>query len=360
MGSSSSENVRQSGASSLEIGGRLTVEPMHVPAQHDVHSAPLITTLADELPKHKTNLEKYRGKEYLGLPQRTLSGIDNAISGFRGLMLLAAPPNVGKTALGVQIGLDIVKHNPDTCFLFVSMEMSRWDIMTRMLCRLAHIDYDELVRGQFCPPNGRQDSQQQLRDAEIALGELGRRIRILDDEAPSLEVIRRELEALKLQTGTSKAFILVDYLQIWSIPDGTQGRIHSDLDADKYRIGAMKQLRSTGDAVLVISEVRKQSGTGGLSDPNTTAALADVMGSARAGYTPDMVFILRPKDVASASQSSKPRKLYNDETPPTLPASLLVQELEFQIVKGRDGVTKRTIPLKFYYTRHRFEEASGR
>ncbi len=322
-------------------------------------ACPRVITLADDLAKHKTELEKYRGQEHLGLPQRTLPNIDKTISGFRGLMLLAAPPNIGKTALGVQIGLDIVKHNPDTCFLFVSMEMSRWEIMTRMLCRLSQVDYGTLVRGEYQPHDCKLGVQQQIHQAEVALGDLGQRIRILDDEEPSLEVIRKELETLKLQTGTRKAFILVDYLQIWSIPDKSQWRIHSELDADKCRISAMKKLRSPEDAVLVISEVRKTGAGEKPSDQSTSAALADVMGSARAGYAADMVFILRSKDGLPTTQPSpKPRKHYPDE-PERSTTAPCIQRLEFQIVKGRDGVHKRTIPLNFYYNLLRFEEASG-
>lgn len=360
MTNSGAEQVRLKDASRSESGGRPNLEIVGSPTQSNVNSPRLITTLADDLPQHKTKLEQYRGKKFLGLPQNTLPTLDKAISGFRGLMLLAAPPNMGKTALGVQIGLDIVKTNPDACFFFVSMEMSRWDIMTRMLCRLAQVNYDTLARGNPPHHNLQDDVQLKVNKAEEHLRNWGQRIHILDDPEPSLDLIQTKLAALKRHTGASTAFILIDYLQIWSIPNEVKGRIHSDLDADKYRIGAMKQLQSTGDAVLVISEVRK-AGTGDKpSDQSPSAALADVMGSARAGYTPDMVFILRPKDNQTASQSpSKGHRRYDQEedTSSTLP---VFQRLELHIVKGRDGVTKRTIPLNFYYNLHQFEETNGR
>ena len=50
-------------------------------------------------------------------------------------MLLAAAPNVGKTALAVQLGTDIVVHNKDACFVFLSLEMPRAEILTRIKCR---------------------------------------------------------------------------------------------------------------------------------------------------------------------------------------------------------------------------------
>ncbi len=360
MTNSGAEQVRLKGVPLSEAGGRPNLEIVGSPTQSNVNPSPLITTLADDLLQHKARLEQHRGKDYLGLPQNTLPTLDKAISGFRGLMLLAAPPNVGKTALGVQIGLDIVKNNPDACFFFASMEMSRWDIMTRMLCRLARVSYDTLARGNPSLHSSQDKVQLQIHEAEEHLRNWGKRIHILDDPEPSLDLIQTKLAALKQHTGASTAFILIDYLQIWSIPNEVKGRIHSDIDADKYRIGAMKQLQSTGDAVLVISEVRKAGAGDKPSDQSTTAALADVMGSARAGYTPDMVFILRPKDNQTASQPpSKGHRHYaqDEDASPTLPAC---QKLELHIVKGRDGVTKRTIPLNFYYNLHHFDETNGR
>src|SRR6202012_5370163 len=96
-----------------------------------IQGAEPISSVAEELDAHSEMLVKARGKEFLGLPQRTIAKLDEATLGLRGLILLAAPPNIGKTTLATQIGMDIVKNNPDACFLFLSLEMSRFEILTR-------------------------------------------------------------------------------------------------------------------------------------------------------------------------------------------------------------------------------------
>ena len=110
------------------------------------HAEP-VRNVADELGDHEARLAQWRGREFIGLPQKTLPKLDTLTLGLRGLMLLAAAPNVGKTALAIQLGLDAVVHNKDAAFLFVSLEMSRWDMLTRLRSRLAGLDWHALVFG---------------------------------------------------------------------------------------------------------------------------------------------------------------------------------------------------------------------
>lgn len=119
---------------------RLRREGLRLKAEEILH-------VAEELRAHEERLEKWRGREYIGLPQKTLDDLDQATLGLRGLMVLAAAPNVGKTALSVQLGTDVVVHNPDACFIFLSLEMTRWDILSRIKCRLAKMDWKTLVFG---------------------------------------------------------------------------------------------------------------------------------------------------------------------------------------------------------------------
>ena len=163
-------------------------------------------------------------------------------------MLLSAAPNVGKTALGVQLGVDVVRHNEDACFLFLSLEMPRWEILTRIKCHLARMDWKTLVLGPQQEGGGRWTTftARQLEDlhqADEQLAEWGPRIQILDEAnfpAPTVEDVLGQLEALKHDTGSSRALVLVDYLQQWPIPEEDSRAFRSNLDADKWQVGAMK------------------------------------------------------------------------------------------------------------------------
>jgi hypothetical protein len=51
------------------------------------------------------------------------------------------------------------------------------------------------------------------------------------------------VEDLKASSGASRIFVAVDYLQVWPVPDTVAKHIRTDIDADKWRIGQMKELR---------------------------------------------------------------------------------------------------------------------
>lgn len=330
-----------------------------------------VRSVADELEEHDVRLRHWRGREYIGLPQRTLPKLDEMTLGLRGLMLLAAAPNVGKTTLGIQFGLDAVVHNEDAAFLFVSLEMSRWEIMTRFKSRLSGLDWQTLVFGSMgarreAEAHFTRDELTALRDAEETLRKLGNRLRILDDKnfpAPTLEKVLEQIEDLKAASGAGRVFVLVDYLQVWPVPDAMAKHIRTDLDADKWRIGQMKELRDAinGDPVLVISEARKPNDKG----DGWGADMSDVMGSARGTYTPDMVLLLRAvsdlelgqRAGASSSKGDELAEAGRERRERTEASGYAEQRLA--IVKGRDGVQRGRLDLRFNFRQSRFEESSS-
>lgn len=327
-------------------------------------------SLAEELEAHEQYLELYRGAEFIGLPQKTLPKLDTDTLGLRGLMLLAAAPNVGKTTLAVQWGVDVVRNNADACFLFLSLEMLRGDILSKVKCRHAELDWATLVFGSD-KRRGRGEGafftsqeQERLRTAEQDIAQWGDRVLILDQRncpSPTVETVLEHLAALKARTGASKGFLLVDYLQVFPIPPALARTVRSDLDADKWRIGAMKDLRdATKDAVLVISESRKPDQKGGLWG----GSMEDVMGSARGSYTPDMVFLLR-----AFSAQELAGELVETKTAGKVRENALVREAAkvrcaaekagrayttLRIAKGRDGVLRGEHPLTFHFKQSRF------
>lgn len=313
--------------------------------------APL--SLDQELAGHAAHLVRARGRALVGLGQGAIVRLDRSTLGLRGLMLLAAAPNVGKTTLAMQLGLDVVRMNPEACLLFVSLEMSRADIMTRLLCNLSRLDWKTVILGGDGPDEGGMTTQaeQALAQAQTELAELGRRILILDEEnfpRPTIEGLVAELNALKSRSGCTRALILVDYLQVFPLPSGPGAPAVPDRDADMWRVGALKSLRDqSGEAVLAISEVAKpapgQAWAGGLSD---------IAGSSRAIYTPDMVFLLQnlTEDEALRQIGGDPRAARQQMQ------QLGITFLRMVVAKGRDGVVRDTINLTFYHRQSRFAE----
>jgi len=210
--------------------------------------------LVDDIPAHVERINRFRGCQYIGLVQQSIRKLDECTLGFRGLMVLGAPPNVGKTVLTVQWGTDVVLRHPEACFVFMSLEMSRWDIMTLILCRLARMNWHMLVLGSRVSGQSTFTEEESARidQAEKQMKKIGSRILILDERnfpAPTLEGLLGHIRDLKGKTGATRAFVLVDYLQVWQPPDHVLQTLRSDIEADKWRIGQMKDLRdSLGDS----------------------------------------------------------------------------------------------------------------
>jgi DNA primase len=127
-------------------------------------------------------------------------------------------------------------------------------------------------------------------------------------------------------------------------------------EADKWRIGQMKELRDgrgSANTVQVISEARKPTNDaqGWASD------MASIMGAARGIYTPDMVLLLNPLSDQELGRLDGDKG--NDE------AGKKIREREAEegfarqrlsIVKGRDGVQRGRVDLRFHFRQSRFEE----
>ena len=329
-----------------------------------VSKAEPVRNLADELPDVLARLEKTRGRDFMGLPTKTLPKLDSMTLGLRGLMLLAAAPNCGKTVLGIQFGLDIVENNPDAAFLFVSLEMSRHEIYQRFFTRLSGVDWRTLVLGDR---NGgivsafgyTQEQYNSIMRATKKMGELGERIRVLDENnfpTPSVEKIIAQVELLKAETGCSRVFVMVDYLQVYPVPSEASKSIKSDIDTDQWRIGQMKQLAlaiGKQDPVLVISEARKPNA----KEEGWAGAMSDVMGSARGVYTPDIVMLLNPvsdTELGTLMNADKPQERGAELKERGVKRGKVPTRL--RIVKGRDGVERGDIELLFNFRKSDFYE----
>src|SRR5690606_32677131 len=134
----------------------------------------------------------YRGKEFLGLPQKTIPKLDDLLLGLRKFIMLAAAPNVGKTAITIQLGLDVLKNNDDACFVYVSLEMSREDVIDRMRCHLTPMTYKKLYFGSAKSGDQGWYSTNEMESLEVSketLAKLAPRILILSEESsPQISV----------------------------------------------------------------------------------------------------------------------------------------------------------------------------
>lgn len=310
-----------------------------------------LRSVAEEMDDFVAWRQQFLGREYLGIPQFTLPTLDRMTWGLRGLILLAAAPNVGKTTLSVQWGLDAVLHNEDTAFLFVSLEMPRKSIQARLVASLAQLHYRTVLAGSRSDGTFTSGELASIERAETRLRELRERLFIVDDKSfpePTLEKILAGVDTVRARSGARRLYILVDYLNVWPITPEAAKLQRTDGDAEKWRIGQMKELRDyvggEENAVVVISEAKKPQGAG--KDKQWAGDLSDVMGSARGTYTPDIVVLLQNVQSETPEEKKAEEALQRDGK----------AKQRLVIAKGRDGVDRGSIELTHFFRESRYEE----
>ena len=336
-----------------------------------------IVPIKNRLEFHNTMLEKFRGKKYLGLCVKTIKELNDNLLGLRKLILLAAAPNVGKTALTIQLASEVLLTEPNACLLYVSLEMSEEEIFTRMMLYHSGLNFDTYVLGSQQIKDGDEQkvlfTAEELRKIDSAtttIKTFEKRLQIIDASTCSnltADMIIKHVENIKNETKCSRAIVVVDYLQVWPMPSSQH--FSSDIEADKWRINEIKKIRDAlnkenQDPVIVISEARKPSN----NEKEWGDDLSDVMGSARGTYTPDIVLLLNP------IQSKHLKKLWEKMQMETLPKKWDVAEGEeegsniknflayhgmaicsLKMAKGRDGMKRFNTFLAFNFHRNKFE-----
>ena len=135
-----------------------------------------------------------------------LNDYDDLTGGLHGseLVILAARPSMGKTALA----MNIVEHVAIDCghpTLFVSLEMSSLELGDRLLCSRARVNSHRLRNGQISA----EESQTLIRTAaEVSTAPL------FIDDSPSRTMTEIAATARRLKRRDGLKLIVIDYLQL--------------------------------------------------------------------------------------------------------------------------------------------------
>jgi replicative DNA helicase len=173
----------------------------------------------DEIVQHSfgtiDNLYK-QSREVTGLAT-DFTELDRMTSGLQKgeLIIIAARPSMGKTALAINIAQNAaVKHNAIVAVF--SLEMSKESLLRRMLASQAWVDQRKLQTGFL----GREDHDK----LQNALGQLVEARMFIDDSAGiSLAEMRAKARRLK-QTHGGLDLVIVDYLQLMSATVPSSGK----------------------------------------------------------------------------------------------------------------------------------------
>lgn len=168
------------------------------------------------------HIEEIAGRDQLITGIATgFTDLDYMTSGLqRGdLIIVAARPSMGKTAFCLNVAqnaaLRVQHHGQKAVVGVFSLEMSKEQLVNRMLCSQARIDAHRLRSGML--------SKDDWRKLALAVGELSEAKVFLDD-TPGMSVLEMRAKARRLKNEQkSLDLIVIDYLQLMS----GRGRVES-------------------------------------------------------------------------------------------------------------------------------------
>ena len=134
--------------------------------------------------------------------------LDNMTAGFQpsDLILLAARPSMGKTALALNIASNVVLKQ-EKCLAIFSLEMSREQLVNRLFAMESHVDSKKIRTGEL--------TDAEWGDLIESAGLIGKSKLIIDDTpAISVAELRSKCRRYKVEFGLE--MVVIDYLQLMS------------------------------------------------------------------------------------------------------------------------------------------------
>jgi replicative DNA helicase len=214
----------------------------------------------ERLETPKEIIEKFPGGVNAFLdPSQRVSGLstgftkfDEMTGGLHGgeLLILAARPSMGKTALALNIAQHVATHpqmrKPVAVF---SLEMSSASLLTRLLCAGARVDQHKFRAGYL--------NVEERRKLQVALADITESPLYLDDTAGvNLMDVHSKLRRMQAERGLS--LVVIDYLQLMS----SRGRIENrNQEVSALSRGLKLMAKDLNVPFLVLSQLSRASET---------------------------------------------------------------------------------------------------
>ena len=143
--------------------------------------------------------------------------LDDLTGGFQPtqLVILAARPSMGKTALALNI-CEHVAIQLKKSLLFVSLEMGRYELAERLLCARAKVDSNKLRTGQNLGPREISmlgKAYDDMREAPLFI-----------DDTPARNMLQITANARRLKLRHKLELVVIDYIQLIDAEENRDSR----------------------------------------------------------------------------------------------------------------------------------------
>lgn len=240
-------------------------------------------------------------------------------------IIIASRPSMGKTALACNIALNLNSGVEKVPVLIFSLEMSKEQIVQRMLCSEAKVNILKMRQGML--------SDKEIGKLLIAASHL-EQLPIFIDDTPSLNIFELRARARRLKAKENIQVIIIDYLQLMRGSGKAENRQQEISEISSSLKSLAKELNIP---VIAVSQLSRETEKRADKRPQ----LADLRESGSIEQDADLVLLLYRED------------FYHKEKEDVKGIAELI------IAKQRNGPTD-TIKLTFLEECMRFENYSPR
>jgi replicative DNA helicase len=176
--------------------------------------------------------------------------LDKVTTGFQksDLIILAARPSMGKTAMALNFALSAASKGQTSTAIF-SLEMSKDQLVQRMLCAEAMVDQQKVRAGML------QDKDWEMLNS--AAGFLANAPIYIDDTA-AISINELKAKCRRLQAEKGLGLVLIDYLQLMQGSKRTESRQQEIAEISRSLKGLAKELNVTVIALSQLSRAVEQ------------------------------------------------------------------------------------------------------
>ncbi|MEX0856232.1 MAG: replicative DNA helicase [Gemmatimonadota bacterium] len=286
------------------------------------------TWIKDLLWEAFENIEKLQASKgaLTGVPSG-FRRLDHMTTGFQGgdLVIVAARPAMGKTSWVLNVAQNAAIDHKVPVALF-SLEMSKEQLVQRLLCSEARVDSQKLRTGRLSP----SDYQR--------IGTAGAKLNtapIWIDDTPGGTVLEMRAKARRLKAEGGLGLLVIDYLQLMAGGGKMESR---QQEVSQISRGLKGLARELGVPVIALSQLSR----GPEQRTDHRPQLSDLRDSGSIEQDADIVmFLYRPEYYSSTNTDEDGRSLEG--------------KAELIISKQRNGPTG-TVDLFFHQSYTRFDE----
>ncbi len=228
--------------------------------------------------------------EVTGLPTG-FKDLDYMLAGLQpsDLVLIAARPSMGKTALALNIAQYVAFHENEPVAIF-SLEMDRGQLVSRLLSMESRVDSHRIRTGKLSV-----EDWQEVVEAADTIG----KSQLIIDDTPAISVSELRSKCRKYKLEKDVKLIILDYLQLMS---GSSRRSDSRQQEVSDISRSLKQIaRELKVPVLALSQLSRQVE----SRPDRRPMLSDLRESGAIEQDADVVMFIYRDDYYNADSDRK-------------------------------------------------------